>query len=165
MTLAHQLIRCPECGQLYQPDDPTAAPDPRADDAWTLTPLGWAGVEEIDRERRRALADVAAMETATRAQLRDLLREFISSTPESEPKTLLELRWPDGGVRHVTRGHLTARMRWLRPRQRRILEQRHVLHRPRYAVVAELGCSMKTLEREEAAAFDLLLAETTAGES
>jgi len=96
------------------------------------------------------------------AHVRALVREFLRCTPASEPEAALTWRGADGRLRRLTRGQLTARIQsGLRPRMKRIVEQHHLLKRPRAEVVAELGCSMKTAERDEQEAMDLLAQDAT----
>jgi DNA-directed RNA polymerase specialized sigma24 family protein len=95
------------------------------------------------------------------AHVRALVREFLRCTPASDPEAALTWRGADGRLRRLTRRQLTARIQWLRPRMKRIVEQHHLLKRPRAEIVAELGCSMKTFERDEQEAMDLLAQDAT----
>lgn len=98
-------------------------------------------------------------EQTLRAELRAFLREFLRSVPESEPDAVLELQMPDGQIRRVSRGALAERIRWLRPRQRRIVARQIVGHIDRGLVAKELGVCLKTIERDQAEALDILLEE------
>lgn len=92
---------------------------------------------------------------------RALVREFLRTIPADEPGAVLELQLLDGSVRQLTRGALTARIRWLRPRMRRIVEQIYIGHVGRDVLMRQLCCSLKTIERDQQEALDILLGEAT----
>lgn len=100
-------------------------------------------------------------EQAERAEQRALLREFLRCVPADEPDAVLDLQALDGSARRLTRGALTARIRWLRPRMRRIVERQIIGHVSREQMAKELGVSTKTLERDQQEALDLLISETS----
>lgn len=132
--------------------------------------------EESDEQGSQALdalaADDAAYEalaargatTATplteamrRAQTRALIREFLRAVPRAEEGAVLPLVRPDGVTRLLTRAQLTTAIDRLRPRQRQIVRLGIEERWPRQKVCAYLrGISMKTLERDQAEALDIL---------
>jgi hypothetical protein len=94
-----------------------------------------------------------------RAQLRAMIREFLRAVPRSEPETLLALPGPDGEPRALTRANLTTAIDHLRPRMRQVVRLGIEERWPRQKVCSYLrGISMKTLERDQVEALDLLVA-------
>ena len=104
---------------------------------------------------------IMTAEQAERAERRALVREFLRSVPASEPDAALDLQAPDGSALRLTRGALTARIAWLRPRMRRIIERQVIGHRSREQTAEELSISMKTLERDQQEALDLLISDAS----
>src|SRR5262249_42140779 len=92
-----------------------------------------------------------------RFQARQLIREFLSAVPRSEPATALSFLRCDGMPRVLTRAQLSAAIDLLRPRQRQIVRLA-VEERWSYKqVCAYLNhISLRTVERDLAEALDLL---------
>lgn len=96
-------------------------------------------------------------EAMRRAQTRALIREFLRAVPRSEESAVLPLVRADGVTRQLTRAQLTYAIDRLRPRQRQIVQLGIEERWPRQKVCAYLrGISMKTLERDQAEALDIL---------
>lgn len=96
-------------------------------------------------------------EAMRRAQTRALIREFLRAVPRSEESAVLPLVRADGVTRQLTRAQLTYAIDRLRPRQRQIVRLGIEERWPRQKVCAYLrGISMKTLERDQAEALDIL---------
>jgi len=96
-------------------------------------------------------------EAMRRAQTRALIREFLRAVPRGEESAVLPLVRPDGVTRLLTRAQLTTAIDRLRPRQRQIVRLGIEERWPRQKVCAYLrGISMKTLERDQAEALDIL---------
>ena len=96
-------------------------------------------------------------EAMRRAQTRALIREFLRAVPRGEDGAVLPLVRVDGVTRLLTRAQLTAAIDRLRPRQRQIVRLGIEERWPRQKVCAYLrGISMKTLERDQAEALDIL---------
>ena len=96
-------------------------------------------------------------EAMRRAQTRALIREFLRAVPRNEESAVLPLVRPDGVTRLLTRAQLTTAIDRLRPRQRQIVRLGIEERWPRQKVCAYLrGISMKTLERDQAEALDIL---------
>jgi len=149
---------------------------PRADaDAAHGQPGAPAQEEERDADAAHALdaltADDAAYaalgvhgsaatsltEAMRRAQTRALIREFLRAVPRGEESAVLPLVRADGMTRLLTRAQLTTAIDRLRPRQRQIVRLGIEERWPRQKVCAYLrGISMKTLERDQAEALDIL---------
>jgi hypothetical protein len=92
-----------------------------------------------------------------RAQTRALIREFLRAVPRGEESAVLPLVRADGVTRLLTRVQLTTAIDRLRPRQRQIVRLGIEERWPRQKVCAYLrGISMKTLERDQAEALDIL---------
>ena len=92
-----------------------------------------------------------------RAHVRAMIREFLRAVPRSEPETILTLPRPDGEDRALTRAQLTTAIDRLRPRMRQIVRLGIEERWPRQKVCAYLrGISMKTLERDQVEALDIL---------
>jgi hypothetical protein len=92
-----------------------------------------------------------------RAQTRALIREFLRAVPRGEESAVLPLVRADGMTRLLTRAQLTTAIDRLRPRQRQIVRLGIEERWPRQKVCAYLrGISMKTLERDQAEALDIL---------
>ncbi|HZC04016.1 MAG TPA: hypothetical protein VE338_00090, partial [Ktedonobacterales bacterium] len=84
-------------------------------------------------------------------------REFLRAVPRGEESAVLPLVRPDGVTRVLTRAQLTTAIDRLRPRQRQIVRLGIEERWPRQKVCAYLrGISMKTLERDQAEALDIL---------
>ncbi len=102
-------------------------------------------------------AATALTDAMRRAQLRAMIREFLRAVPRSEPETILTLPRPDGEERALTRAELTTAIDRLRPRMRQIVRLGIEERWPRQKVCAYLrGISMKTLERDQVEALDIL---------
>jgi hypothetical protein len=96
-------------------------------------------------------------EAMRRAQTRALIREFLRAVPRGEESAVLPLVRADGMTRLLTRAQLTTAIDRLRPRQRQIVRLGIEERWPRQKVCAYLrGISMKTLERDQAEALDIL---------
>jgi hypothetical protein len=96
-------------------------------------------------------------ETWLRMRARRMIREFLRAVPRSEPEAALSLMRPDGEMRQLTRADLSRAIDRLRPRQRQIIRLGIEERWPRAKVCAYLhDISMKTLERDQVEALDLL---------
>lgn len=96
-------------------------------------------------------------EAMRRAQTRALIREFLRAVPRGEENAVLPLVRSDGMTRMLTRAQLSTAIDRLRPRQRQIVRLGIEERWPRQKVCAYLrGISMKTLERDQAEALDIL---------
>lgn len=117
-----------------------------------------AAAEADAREAIRGLGGAAAADAFTqRAQMRQLVREFLRAVPRSETETPLTLVRPDGNARVVTRAEFSAAIDRLRPRQRQIVRLTIEERWPRARVCAYLkNISIKTLERDQVEALDIL---------
>ena len=105
----------------------------------------------------RGSAATALTEAMRRAQTRALIREFLRAVPRGEESAVLPLVRADGVTRLLTRVQLTTAIDRLRPRQRQIVRLGIEERWPRQKVCAYLrGISMKTLERDQAEALDIL---------
>ena len=105
----------------------------------------------------RGVAATPLTEAMRRAQTRALIREFLRAVPRAEESAVLPLVRPDGVTRLLTRAQLTTAIDRLRPRQRQIVRLGIEERWPRQKVCAYLrGISMKTLERDQAEALDIL---------
>ncbi len=105
----------------------------------------------------RGAAATPLTEAMRRAQTRALIREFLRAVPRAEESAVLPLVRPDGVTRLLTRAQLTTAIDRLRPRQRQIVRLGIEERWPRQKVCAYLrGISMKTLERDQAEALDIL---------
>jgi hypothetical protein len=92
-----------------------------------------------------------------RAQMRQLLREFLRAVPRSEEEATIAVVRPDGTVRVLKRAQLSAAIDRLRPRQRQIVRLAVEERWPRQRVCEYLhNISIKTLERDQAEALDIL---------
>src|SRR5690349_9769959 len=92
-----------------------------------------------------------------RFQARQLIKEFLSAVPRSEPDTTLSFLRPDGTTRILTRAQLSAAIDLLRPRQRQIVRLAVEERRPYKQVCIYLNnISLRTVERDLAEALDLL---------
>lgn len=142
---------------------PDALTDPTR---WDGTiPFGdyWAPEHE-DPEDHDAHADppvgeaLLAVAPAERARMRAVLREFLRAVPRREEQATLALVHPDGRTRILTRGELSTAIDRLRPRQRQIVRLAIEERWPRARVCQYLkDISIKTLERDQVEALDLLL--------
>lgn len=92
-----------------------------------------------------------------RFQARQLIKEFLSAVPRSEPDTTLSFLRPDGTTRILTRAQLSAAVDFLRPRQRQIVRLAVEERWPYKRVCVYLNhISLRTVERDLAEALDLL---------
>jgi hypothetical protein len=92
-----------------------------------------------------------------RLEVRHLIREFLSVVPRSQESAILTFPRPDGTPRTLSRAELSAAIDRMRPRQKQIIrlavEERH----SQEEVCALLnGISLRTLQRDQAEALDLL---------
>jgi hypothetical protein len=123
----------------------------RALDALTADDAAYAALSA------RGSAATALTEAMRRAQTRALIREFLRAVPRGEESAVLPLVRADGVTRLLTRTQLTTAIDRLRPRQRQIVRLGIEERWPRQKVCAYLrGISMKTLERDQAEALDIL---------
>jgi hypothetical protein len=128
--------------------DETAA---RALDALTADDAAYAALTA------RGTAAAPLTEAMRRAQTRALIREFLRAVPRAEESAVLPLVRVDGVTRLLTRAQLTTAIDRLRPRQRQIVRLGIEERWPRQKVCAYLrGISMKTLERDQVEALDIL---------
>ncbi|HLY31939.1 MAG TPA: hypothetical protein VKQ36_12990 [Ktedonobacterales bacterium] len=102
--------------------------------------------------------DTIAVEEA-RHQARQALREFLSAVPRAEAETTITFVRPDGVVRTLSRGQLSAAIDRLRFRQRQSVRWCVEERWPRERVSAALqGVSIRTIQRDVMEALDLLIA-------
>jgi hypothetical protein len=134
---------------------PGAAPYNDADDDETAS-------DEQDETETPPYGDLRD-ELWLRLRARRVIREFLRSVPRSEPEAALSFLAPDGQMRLVTRGELSAAIDQMRPRMRLVIRL-HIEERwPRGKVCAYLqNISMKTLERDQMEALDALSEVSTA---
>jgi hypothetical protein len=124
-------------------------------DALTADDAAYAALTERAQDGERAATPLT--DAMRRAQLRATIREFLRAVPRSEPETILALPRPDGEERALTRAELTAAIDHLRPRMRQIVRLGIEERWPRQKVCIYLrGISMKTLERDQVEALDIL---------
>ncbi len=92
-----------------------------------------------------------------RLEVRRLIREFLSVVPRSHESTTLTFPRPDGTPRTLSRAELSAAIDRMRPRQKQIIrlvvEERHSQDE---ACLLLNGISLRTLQRDQAEALDLL---------
>jgi hypothetical protein len=92
-----------------------------------------------------------------RLEVRGLIREFLSVVPRSQPAATLVFPRPDGTPRALTRAELSAAIDRMRPRQKHIIRLAVEERRSQEEVCALLnGISLRTLQRDQAEALDLL---------
>ena len=92
-----------------------------------------------------------------RFQARQLIKEFLSAVPRSEPDSTLSFLRPDGTTRVLTRAQMSAAIDLLRPRQRQIVRLALEERWPYKRICAYLNnISSRTVERDLAEALDLL---------
>jgi hypothetical protein len=92
-----------------------------------------------------------------RLEVRGLIREFLSVVPRSKESTTLTFPRPDGTPRTVSRAQLSAAIDRMRPRQKHIIQLAVEERRSQEVVCALLnGISVRTLQRDQAEALDLL---------
>lgn len=92
-----------------------------------------------------------------RSQTRRLLREFLRAVPRTETDATLVIMRPDGTQHVLTREQLAYAIDRLRPRQRQIVRLTIEERWPRQRVCEYLhNISLKTLERDQVEALDLL---------
>jgi hypothetical protein len=92
-----------------------------------------------------------------RMRARNLIREFLRSTPRTEAEEEFTFHRPDGAARTVTRADLSAAVDRMRPRMRRIIRLAVEEHWSRKRVCEHLGISIKTYERDHVEALDALV--------
>ena len=92
-----------------------------------------------------------------RMRARNLIREFLRSTPRTEAEEEFTFQRPDGAARTVTRADLSAAVDRMRPRMRRIIRLAVEEHWSRKRVCEHLGISIKTYERDHVEALDALV--------
>lgn len=94
-----------------------------------------------------------------RAYVRQLIREFLRAVPRAEPEVTLALVRADGTQHLLTRAQFSAAIDRLRPRQRQIVRLTIEERWPRQKVCEYLHhISIKTLERDQVEALDILAA-------
>ena len=92
-----------------------------------------------------------------RLEVRGLIREFLSVVPRSQEATTLTFPRPDGTPRTISRAELSAAIDRMRPRQKHIIQLSVEERRSQEEVCALLnGISLRTLQRDQAEALDLL---------
>jgi hypothetical protein len=92
-----------------------------------------------------------------RLEVRHLIREFLSVVPRSEGSAILTFPRPDGTPRTLSRADLSAAIDRMRPRQKQIIRLAVEERRSQEEVCALLnGISLRTLQRDQAEALDLL---------
>lgn len=92
-----------------------------------------------------------------RFQARQLIREFLSAVPRSEPDATLTFLRPNSSTRVLTRAQLSVAIDLLRPRQRQSVRLAIEERWPHKQVCAYLNhVSLRTLERDLAEALDAL---------
>ena len=124
-------------------------------DALAADDAAYAALAGGDLDGQRAASPLTG--AMRRAQVRAMIREFLRAVPRSEPETILALPRPDGEERALTRAQLTIAIDRLRPRMRQIVRLGIEERWPRQKVCAYLrGISMKTLERDQVEALDIL---------
>jgi DNA-directed RNA polymerase specialized sigma24 family protein len=80
-----------------------------------------------------------------------------SVVPRSQPSMTLVYPRPDGTLRTITRAELSAAIDRMRPRQKQIIRLAVEERRSQEEVCALLnGISLRTLQRDQAEALDLL---------
>lgn len=127
--------------------------------AYTADAESGAGEDgEADAAAMAGLGGSAALDAFTqRAQMRQLIREFLRAVPRDETDAVLCLQRPNGATRLLTRAQLSAAIDRLRPRQRQIVRLTLEERWPRARVCAYLkNISIKTLERDQVEALDIL---------
>lgn len=99
-------------------------------------------------------------EGATRAEVRAQIREFLRYVPREDTHETLTFTLLSGEVRTVTRQQFTERIERMRARQRQVMRLAVEQRIPRVEVTVALhDISMKTLERDEREALDILAEE------
>jgi hypothetical protein len=92
-----------------------------------------------------------------RLQVRQLIREFLSVVPRSQASATLTFPRPDGTPRSISRAVLSTAIDRMRPRQKQIIRLAVEERRSQEEVCALLnGISVRTLQRDQAEALDLL---------
>jgi DNA-directed RNA polymerase specialized sigma subunit len=92
-----------------------------------------------------------------RLQVRQLIREFLSVVPRSEVSATLTFPRPNGTPRTLSRAELSTAIDRMRPRQKLIIRLTVEERRTQDEVCALLnGISVRTLQRDQAEALDLL---------
>lgn len=93
-----------------------------------------------------------------RMQGRQLIREFLRAVPRDEDDAHLAFVRPDGTPRLVRRADLSRAIDHMRPRMRQVMRLAVEERWPRARVCEYLrGISIKTLERDQVEALDLLM--------
>jgi hypothetical protein len=92
-----------------------------------------------------------------RLQVRQLIREFLAVVPRSQVYITVTFPRPDGTPRTISRAELSTAIDRMRPRQRQIIRLAVEERRAQEEVCALLnGISLRTLQRDQAEALDLL---------
>jgi hypothetical protein len=92
-----------------------------------------------------------------RLQVRQLIREFLMVVPRSQASTTVTFPRQDGTPRTISRAELSAAIDRMRPRQKQIIRLAVEERRTQEDVCALLnGISLRTLQRDQAEALDLL---------
>lgn len=129
----------------------------RALDALTADDAAYAALAALAGQSAHGATAAPLTEAMRRAQTRALIREFLRAVPRGEESAVLPLVRADGVTRQLTRAQLSMAIDRLRPRQRQIVRLGIEERWPRQKVCAYLrGISMKTLERDQAEALDIL---------
>ena len=129
----------------------------RALDALTADDDAYAALTALTAQGGHGAVATPLTEALRRAQTRALIREFLRAVPRGEESAVLPLVRADGVTRQLTRAQFSAAIDRLRPRQRQIVRLGIEERWPRQKVCAYLrGISMKTLERDQAEALDIL---------
>lgn len=117
-----------------------------------------ADVEDEMFELENASEGTVSYEVWIRMRGRRLLREFLRAVPRGEADATIAILRADGVNRIYTRGELSTAIDRLRPRQRQIVRLAIEERWPRARVCQYLkDISIKTLERDQVEALDLLL--------
>jgi DNA-directed RNA polymerase specialized sigma24 family protein len=89
--------------------------------------------------------------------VRQLIREFLAVVPRSQVSTTITFPRPDGTPRTMSRAELSAAIDRMRPRQKHIIRLAVEERRAQEEVCTLLnGISLRTLQRDQAEALDLL---------
>ena len=117
-----------------------------------------ADVDDEMFELENASEGTVSYEVWVRMRARRLLREFLRAVPRGEADATIAIPRPDGVNRIYGRGELSTAIDRLRPRQRQIVRLAIEERWPRARVCQYLkDISIKTLERDQVEALDLLL--------
>jgi len=149
-------------GSLLTPQIQPSRPSlPAAPDTDTLVEgdvVAYDAGTSMDDTYTSVVSDALVAEDA-RVQARQVLREFLSAVPRAEAETTITFVRPDGVVRTLSRGQLSAAIDRLRFRQRQsvrwCVEERWARERVSAALQ---GVSIRTIQRDVTEALDLLIA-------